>query len=184
MPLRVAEALRRAGLRRTRARVMVMEALLAHPRPLSHQDISRLPLIAALDRVTLYRTLDVLTRRGLLHAVQGLDGRLRFRLHPHSMAGCPGDHPHFLCRECGHMVCLENQQMPYVKVPDGAQVEGKQMLVYGYCPDCAGQSKGTGADTDGDGASAGDQGRDGASAIGQRGDGAPGATEPDASWRP
>jgi Fur family ferric uptake transcriptional regulator len=35
------------------------------------------------------------------------------------------------------MSCLLDQEMPVVRVPAGAQVRGKQLLVYGICPDCA-----------------------------------------------
>ena len=35
------------------------------------------------------------------------------------------------------MFCLPGQKMPRVNVPEGMHVEGKQLVVYGTCPDCA-----------------------------------------------
>ena len=129
--------LRHVGLRRTRARKAVLGVLLGSKHLLSHRQLARRPELAELDRVTLYRTLDVLERRGLVHRVQGLDGVWRFCAHSHSHRGCPANHPHFLCRRCGQMRCLEGQAMPFVQVPEGVSVEGKQLLVYGLCPACA-----------------------------------------------
>ena len=73
--------------------------------------------------------------------MQGIDGVWRFCAHGEGADGCPGDHPHFLCLECGRMFCLADQKMPRVKVPAGVEVEGKQFVVYGRCAECAVQKK-------------------------------------------
>ena len=88
------------------------------------------------DRVTVYRTLGTLNDAHLLHAVTGTDGVGRFQAHDLSGPGCPGDHPHFLCTVCGAMRCLHDQHLPWVQVPEGATVEGKQFVVYGRCAAC------------------------------------------------
>lgn len=129
--------LRSAGLRRTRAREVVLALLGDAGRPLSHQEIAVCPGAAGLDRVTLYRTLASLQEGGLLHRVQGTDGAWRFGLHGHGAERCPGDHVHFLCLECGAMTCLADQPLPFVEVPDGARVTGKQLVVHGLCAGCA-----------------------------------------------
>ncbi len=105
-------------------------------RPLSHEEIAGEPEIDCLDRVTLYRTLTTLQQAGLLHRVQGVDGVWRFRGNPSPSGKCGGDHIHFLCLECGQMSCLPEQRLPWVKEPDGAEVFGKQLLVYGRCAIC------------------------------------------------
>ncbi|MDL2298014.1 transcriptional repressor [Synergistaceae bacterium OttesenSCG-928-D05] len=125
-----------SGLRATKQRVVVLELLIKKGSPLSHSEISSM-LAEPLDKVTLYRTLQTLQSAGIVHQVQGLDGVWRFCAHDQGMEGCPGDHPHFLCLHCGKMVCLPEQHMPRVEVPKGIKVEGKQLVVYGCCAECA-----------------------------------------------
>lgn len=134
------EQLKDAGLRRTPARIALLGLLLRSERPLAHHEIVAEPAASELDRVTIYRTLSALQEAGLVHGIQGTDGVWRFRANARDVAGCPGDHPHFLCRSCGRMSCLAAQAMPWVEVPPGARVEGKQFLVFGLCTDCAASS--------------------------------------------
>lgn len=134
--MNIEKILKNAGLRNTRQRKIILELLFSHGAPLSHGEILSM-LDEHLDRVTLYRTLDTLRRAGIVHQVQGTDGVWRFCAHDEMTAGCPGDHPHFLCLECGKMFCLADQRMPHVTVPDGVKVEGKQFVVYGACRECA-----------------------------------------------
>ena len=129
--------LRTAGLSRTRARESVLNLLFKARRPLSHQEIADQPEADRFDRVTLYRTLATLQAASLVHRVQGVDGIWRFRAHMVEPTGCPGNHPHFLCLECNQMSCLAEQPLPWVSVPEGAQVQGKQFVVYGLCRACA-----------------------------------------------
>ena len=105
-------------------------------RPLSHQEIASHEGPRTLDRVTLYRTLTTLQRAGLLHRVQGIDGVWRFGGHQAHSAKCGGNHIHFLCLECSRMSCLPEQPLPWVKEPSGAEVFGKQLVVYGRCAQC------------------------------------------------
>lgn len=103
---------------------------------MSHSEISA-KLTEPLDKVTLYRTLQALKNTAIVHQVQGLDGAWRFCAHDITAAGCPGNHPHFLCIYCGRMTCLPGQSLQRVEVPDGIEVEGKQLVVYGRCTGCS-----------------------------------------------
>jgi Fur family ferric uptake transcriptional regulator/Fur family zinc uptake transcriptional regulator len=129
--------LRSVGLRRTKIREVVLSLLRSADRPLTHQEVAASREASGVDRVTLYRTLAALQRAGLLHRVQGTDGAWRFCLHESESAGCPGNHVHFLCLECGGMTCLADQPLPWVAVPAGARVTGKQLVVHGVCAGCA-----------------------------------------------
>jgi Fe2+ or Zn2+ uptake regulation protein/uncharacterized protein (DUF4213/DUF364 family) len=130
------ELLKKAGLRRTWTREVVLEALNRVDRPLSHQEIAGEAGLGGIDRVTLYRTLATLQRAGLLHRIQGVDGIWRYRGHDSRPGRCAGNHIHFLCLKCGRMSCLPEQPLPWVKEPDGAEVFGKQLVVYGRCAGC------------------------------------------------
>lgn len=133
--MNVSEILSKAGLRITRQRETVLRLMLENGFPMSHAEING-ALDKPLDKVTLYRTLQALTDAGIVHQVQGQDGAWRFCAHDAEAEGCPGGHPHFLCLGCGKMTCLSNQSIPRVEVPEGVKVDGKQLVVYGYCAEC------------------------------------------------
>ncbi len=127
--------LREAGLRPTSARQRVLSSLQAAGRALSHRELA--DLLSGLDRVTIFRSLKNLKNARLVHSVQGIDRTLRYFINPAEKPGCPGGHPHFLCLQCRGMSCLADQKIAVVRVPPGAEVRGKQLLVYGVCPVCA-----------------------------------------------
>lgn len=131
-----AQLLRGAGKRATPIRREILDALLRLGRPASQPELSKLARLRRLDRVTVYRTLHLLRELGLVHAVQGTDGTWRFCSHDLDGRGCPGNHPHFLCVVCGRMRCLLGQEIPHVEVPRSFEVQGKQLVVYGRCPEC------------------------------------------------
>jgi Fur family ferric uptake transcriptional regulator/Fur family zinc uptake transcriptional regulator len=133
------ELLREKGMKNTLLRRRVLELLFDKGEPLSHLEIFETLAAAGQtpDRVTLYRTLSAFSDAQIVHEVQGTDGTVRFCLHEPSLGGCFGNHPHFLCRGCGRMSCLSEQSLPYVEVPAGTIVEGKQLLIFGLCPRCA-----------------------------------------------
>jgi Fur family ferric uptake transcriptional regulator/Fur family zinc uptake transcriptional regulator len=133
------KVLRENGMRSTVLRRRVLELFFERREPLSHAEIFEALAAAGQtpDRVTLYRTLSAFSDARIVHEVLGTDGAARFCLHESSREGCLGNHPHFLCRGCGRMICLSEQPLPYVKVPAGAIVEGKQLLVFGICARCA-----------------------------------------------
>ena len=70
----IQQRLKDAGLRATRHRIAVLEALEALGRPVSHPEILREIAHTRIDRVTLYRTLTSLSEVRLVHQVQGTDG--------------------------------------------------------------------------------------------------------------
>lgn len=130
---------REKGMRSTVLRRRVLELLFERREPLSHIEIFEALAAAgkAPDRVTLYRTLSAFSGARIVHEIHGTDGAVRFCLSESSHGGCLGNHPHFLCRKCGRMNCLSDQPLPYVEVPAGTLVEGKQLLIFGLCPQCA-----------------------------------------------
>ena len=128
--------LRETGVRRTPVREAVLGALLGAGAPLSQKDLAAIPGLERVNKVTLYRTLDILANAGVAHRVIGIDGEWRFCSHAPAGGRCTGNHPHFLCLNCGRMACLRDQTMPRVRVPEGYAIEGKQLIVYGACPEC------------------------------------------------
>ena len=126
--------LQKQQARLTTARIAVLDVLLATPRALTHQEIGETsPDTAALDRVTLYRTLDWLVEQGFAHRIEGQDRVWRFN----SAAREDSSHAHFHCQRCGTVFCLE-QVMPAVAVslPKGFQLDHAELSLHGLCPAC------------------------------------------------
>lgn len=130
------DPLRAAGLRRTRARTAVHAAIVRLARPLSHTELLNDPALQGMDAITLYRTLRALEEAGLAHRVLGTDGAWRTCSQPGLPVGCPGNHVHFMCQDCGQMTCLIEQSMPRIEPPPGAVVAARHFLASGRCAAC------------------------------------------------
>jgi Fur family ferric uptake transcriptional regulator/Fur family zinc uptake transcriptional regulator len=137
----IKKTLKTFGIRPTKARILICEALMMIGQPVSHGDLQTNVLLSEINRVTLYRSLNVLVEAGIVHKVLGIDGRWYFCIHELDEPGCPGGHPHFYCLKCGNMKCLRGDKLPFVEVPPGCHVEGKQLLVYGICEKCFKETK-------------------------------------------
>lgn len=91
------------------------------------------------DRVTLYRTLNSFLDSGILHKIPNDLGTATYGL-CHTTCGPEEhqhDHIHFKCNECGKLECLDDMQVPEVKVPDGYKVMQTNLIVDGVCATCA-----------------------------------------------
>jgi Fur family transcriptional regulator, ferric uptake regulator len=134
-----ADLLHEAGLRRTPMRTNVLTILSQNGQPLTALQIAE-RLTEVSDRVTLYRTLNTLTKKKLLHRVRGDDLSWRYGIADTTGAG-RHEHAHFVCDECGTVECLSDTPAPnYMakqsKVRRGYHVEYSELLVHGTCADC------------------------------------------------
>ena len=103
---------------------------------LSHEMVAaRLELKA--NRSTIYRILNRFVDDGLLHRIVAEDGCQYFapcreectrKEHDH-------DHPHFRCVTCEQVSCLP--QPVSIELPAGYEQASVNLLVSGYCADCA-----------------------------------------------
>ena len=125
-------------IRSTPLRRAILEVLLEAGMPLSWKEaFFRLSRRTGADKVSLYRNLTLFESKGLIHKILGSDGAWRYCARQAEENRCPGNHAHFICLGCGRMVCLEDQPIPTVTLPEGFTVEGKQLLAYGRCSSCA-----------------------------------------------
>lgn len=129
------ERLAAVGLRVTGNRLAVLQLIERAPIALSHTDLEA-ALPGAIDRVTLYRTLETFVEAGLLSATVGADRVRRFS----ALTGDPAghhEHLHFHCDDCGRVYCLPAKPPRRPSVPEGFQVESADLYVHGHCADCA-----------------------------------------------
>ncbi|MBX2979046.1 MAG: transcriptional repressor [Flavobacteriales bacterium] len=130
--------LHKHGLRITDTRLAVLSLLQNSSKALSQSDVERsLPQQA--DRVTLFRVLQAFEDAGLAHKVMDAHGVARY-------ASCAptcsteqhqDSHAHFHCTQCGDVYCLEDVELPKVKVPKGFKQQESHLEVEGRCAACA-----------------------------------------------
>lgn len=135
------DILKRNDLSVTEGRRKVLELFLKEKSALNHGAIERL-LGEDMDRVTIYRTLQVFVDKGIVHTIPTNDNSIRYALcRDHCEAGHHhDDHVHFVCDRCGNTLCVDEVTVPAVKLPKGFSVSRIEMVVSGTCADCATRS--------------------------------------------
>jgi len=130
--------LKNAGLRKTSARIKVLEYLLEQNSAISQPELEK-KLNDIGDRVTLYRILHSFEENGIVHKVLNSSGTFRYALclndsctnesHHH-------EHIHFDCEVCGTVKCLDKVFLPEIQLPENYKVSEIQFVAKGICPDC------------------------------------------------
>ena len=126
-------SIRFAGLRVTKIRARVLEFLRRGRRPVSHAEI--MISLQSADKVTIYRTLSVLSDAGLVHRTFTGDRTALYE--SADRCGKFHCHPHFTCRACGLTKCLNSAHVPLIKgVGRGFKLERQRVHIEGLCPKC------------------------------------------------
>ena len=82
----------KTGLKKTDSRIALLNLLLKNKKPLSVKDIiSKL----SVDKVTMYRTLEVMTKKGLIRRVDTGEREAQYEIIDHTH-----DHHHVICLDC------------------------------------------------------------------------------------
>ncbi|MEX0679991.1 MAG: Fur family transcriptional regulator [Balneolales bacterium] len=135
------EILHRFGLKVTDTRLKVLEVLKNSPIALSHTDITARIHDDKLDKVTLYRTLNSFTERGLAHKVATEERNWLYALHLSEIqqSATNKNHAHFICNQCERIYCLpleiENTISEMEEI-HGFVVISHEYRLHGICPDC------------------------------------------------
>ena len=136
------EMLASKALEATRNRLYVLEVVGNNQFPLSADDIYKtLERSTSINRVTVYRILDLLVERGIIERLS-TGGRAAY----YGLA--PNDHhephPHFYCKSCGQMDCLTPESLnidtdPLWKTFPG-RIDKVEVRVDGICKNCVKQT--------------------------------------------
>ncbi len=134
--------LRKHGLKATSIRLKVFELLASEGTALSHAEISSRLGDNGVDKVTLYRTLNSFTEKGLAHKVATEDRNWLYAIYERELYDDlqhDHDHAHFVCDDCDKIYCLpvhqgaleinENESM-------GFKITSKEIRLHGVCPVC------------------------------------------------
>ncbi len=136
MEKRISEILAKHQLRKTTARMQVLECFLHSDSAISHSRLEK--KLADTDRITLYRTLKTFEETGIIHKAMDGTGIARYALcagscqhHHHE-----DNHAHFHCGECGNTVCLDEVVVPAIQLPTGFQQDSSHLIIKGTCEKC------------------------------------------------
>ncbi|BDD00405.1 Fur family transcriptional regulator [Persicobacter psychrovividus] len=133
----IKDTLKKHGLRYTDCRRDMLKLFKSSSEALSHPEIEAM-LSDNYDRVTLYRTLSTFEESGLIHRVIDDGGAARYAT---CSDGCGKqqhhhNHVHFKCTSCGKVRCLEETEVPDIKLAPNYSIEEISLLVMGKCPQC------------------------------------------------
>lgn len=132
--------LREGGLRSTGPRVAVFQYLEGRSAPVSHGDLVEALADHGFDAATLYRNLIDLEGAGLVARVNVGDNVWRFELrrgdgHEEEK----GEHPHFMCVECGEISCLADVRVKLTPAPGSVKSvvhSVSDIVLKGHCVRC------------------------------------------------
>lgn len=134
---RAAKRLTQAGLEPTEHRVNVLLAVGNSPHPASAQEILLdIQKKGDINRVTVYRILDLLVEHAVLHRLGLGEKSQRFCLRD---AADDMGHPHFHCTRCDRYLCLDLPALPVDRTALSdldLTVDHVDIRLEGVCPAC------------------------------------------------
>lgn len=132
---KIAELLKNSNLRRTHPRMAILGVLIEADAPVTHQQIADALSDSAPDKVTIYRVLECLMEKGIVHKAFMKERTAFFELgHNCSKTQC---HPHFTCTSCQKTVCIKNAKIPLAEISEqGFKIKHQKVELEGLCPDC------------------------------------------------
>lgn len=130
--------LKQGGLGLTANRLAVIETIGNSDRPLTADEIIKeLGQRVKVNRVTVYRILDLLVENKLVERLSAGDRSFRYGLAPNSKHA---RHPHFFCTRCGRMECLSpdaiHLNMNTLDDELDGSIENIQIRLDGTCKKC------------------------------------------------
>jgi Fur family ferric uptake transcriptional regulator len=130
------QMLKAAGLRQTDARIGVLSALAESEEALTQEQIAEKLVDIAPNKTTIYRILESLVRKGIVHKAFTRDRSVYFELGDNcSEKQC---HPHFTCTTCERTVCLTDVEVPLAGIGEkGYEIHHQKVEIQGLCPTCS-----------------------------------------------
>jgi len=127
-----------SGLGHTTNRHRVLEVIGNNSSPLSAQQIfDTLNRTDNINRVTVYRILDLLVEKGLVDRISGGGRSFVYGLAPNDNHPA---HPHFYCKTCGSLECLNpnslNVDLASMRRTFPGLIENVAVRVDGVCKNC------------------------------------------------
>jgi Fur family ferric uptake transcriptional regulator len=130
----IAATLKRKNLRLTDSRKEVLLVLQQTASPLSLSELEA--ALPAMDRITMYRTLQCFRENNLLHIIADpSSGGVQYMF---TDPDAPQHHAHFKCSSCSKIICLDKINPPAqtFELPDGFEATTYSLMIEGLCTKC------------------------------------------------
>lgn len=134
--LKVLEILKKHDLRVTPSRVTVIELIIEKKSAITQKELNNHPEFKG-HRVTLYRTLKQLEEANVLEKIANHEGEIFYALKHEEKHEEAHLHPHFNCKKCSRVICLNKVDLPVISLPNGFEKEHTSLLIYGVCDECS-----------------------------------------------
>lgn len=131
--------LKNAALKTTAVRLGVLDVLGKSKKSMDVPAIlAKMPPYTGV--VTVYRTLNTFTRKGLVHRIRGDDRSWQYAIGD-SLRTSEHQHPHFFCERCGKVECLSQANIPEnlgrtLGVSKNYVIHKQEVVLHGICPSC------------------------------------------------
>ncbi len=137
------DMLESAGVEYTPNRLAVMKIVGNSAHPVSAQEIIQILSGArTMNKVTVYRVLDLLVEKGLIERISSADRSFRYGA---GRRASRKPHPHFFCTQCGHMECLDpaGLKLDWQALEESfpGAVDKVEIRVDGTCRNCLDREK-------------------------------------------
>ncbi len=127
------------NIKRTPARLAILNALKTFGRPLSELEIKE-EMRENYDRITFYRNMQTLSAAGVIHKIVIDNTLIRYGLsccsEHHTHCNHKNEHAHFYCEQCQSVECLEQVHIPDFALPAGYKLHDNDIIIKGRCVKC------------------------------------------------
>jgi Fur family transcriptional regulator, ferric uptake regulator len=124
------EILKQYQLSKTSGRLDILNVFLLSATALSEKDL-QVKTVGVCDRATIYRTLKLFVKSGIIHPIATESMVTRYILKKG-----PVDHLHFKCEGCGSIICLPDIRINDYNLPNGFKKKEASLLITGICNVC------------------------------------------------
>jgi Fur family transcriptional regulator, ferric uptake regulator len=124
------EILKQYQLSQTSGRLDILNVFLRSASALSEKDLQA-KTVDVCDRATIYRTLKLFVKSGIIHPIATESMVTRYILKKG-----PVDHLHFKCEDCGSIICLPDIRINDYILPNGFKKKEASLLITGICNVC------------------------------------------------
>jgi len=134
--LKVKKIIHSKGISATKSRISVLKAFIKLNKSVALSDIKL--LVKNIDRVTLFRILNMFEKKHLIHKIVLNNGSILYALCNSDCSvkvGHLDNHIHFSCTKCEEVICLDIPNYPSIKVPNFL-FDNLNINASGICDSC------------------------------------------------
>jgi Fur family transcriptional regulator, ferric uptake regulator len=121
----------------TGPRAAILEILRQHPHPLTNKEVLAALPKGECDLATIYRSMHLLEKMGMVKRFDFGDGAARFEL---VGEGDDGHHHHLVCTRCSDVVeigeCFPTEIEERIAAANGFKAVTHKLEFFGICPEC------------------------------------------------